>query len=47
MSCDLHNHSPCSAGSVPIPRLPGIAARTGLHSIAISELDTTLSVEYC
>ena len=34
MSCDLHNHSTCSDGSVPIQRLPGIAARTGLHAIA-------------
>ena len=24
MSCDLHNHSTCSDGSVPIQRLPGI-----------------------
>ena len=43
MSCDLHNHSTCSDGSVPIQRLPGIAARTGLHAIAISDHDTTLS----
>ena len=47
MSCDLHNHSTCSDGSVPIQRLPGIAARTGLHAIAISDHDTTLSAAYC
>ena len=30
MSCDLHNHSTCSDGSVPIHRLPLMAARAGL-----------------
>ena len=47
MPGDLHNHSTCSDGSVPIQRLPGIAARTGLHAIAISDHDTTLSAAYC
>ena len=27
--------------------MPGIAARTGLHAIAISDHDTTLSAAYC
>ena len=30
MSCDLHIHSTCSDGAVPIERLASIAARTGL-----------------
>ena len=34
MSCDLHIHSTCSDGAVPIEWLAPIAARTGLHAIA-------------
>ena len=37
MSCDLHIHSTCSDGAVPIERLASIAARTGLHAIALSD----------
>ena len=33
MSCDLHNHSTCSDGSVPIHRLPLMAARAGLDTM--------------
>ena len=40
MSCDLHIHSTCSDGAVPIERLASIAARTGLHAIALSDHDT-------
>ena len=47
MSCDLHNHSTCSDGSVPIHRLPLMAARVGLDTMAISDHDTLLSVQYC
>ena len=47
MSCDLHIHSTCSDGAVPIERLASIAARTGLHAIALSDHDTLLSVNYC
>ena len=47
MSCDLHNHSTCSDGSVPIHRLPLMAARAGLDTMAISDHDTLLSVNYC
>lgn len=43
MSCDLHIHSTCSDGAVPIERLASIAARTGLHAIALSDHDTLLS----
>ena len=46
MSCDLHIHSTCSDGAVPIARLAPIAARTGLKAIALSDHDTTLSAEY-
>ncbi len=47
MSGDLHNHSTCSDGSVPIHRLPLMAARVGLDTMAISDHDTILSVQYC
>ena len=47
MSGDLHNHSTCSDGSVPIHRLPQMAARVGLDTMAISDHDTLLSVRYC
>ncbi len=47
MSGDLHNHSTCSDGSVPIHRLPILAARAGLDTMAISDHDTLLSVQYC
>ena len=45
MSCDLHIHSTCSDGAVPIERLAPIAARTGLHAIALSDHDTLLSAQ--
>ena len=35
MPGDLHNHSTCSDGSVPIHRLPQMAARVGLDTMAI------------
>ena len=47
MPGDLHNHSTCSDGSVPIHRLPILAARVGLDTMAISDHDTLLSVQYC
>lgn len=47
MPGDLHNHSTCSDGSVPIHRLPLMAARVGLDTMAISDHDTLLSVRYC
>ena len=47
MPGDLHNHSTCSDGSVPIHRLPQMAARVGLDTMAISDHDTLLSVRYC
>lgn len=46
MSRDLHIHSTCSDGAVPIERLAPIAARTGLHAIALSDHDTLLSAQY-
>ena len=46
MSCDLHIHSTCSDGAVPIERLASIAARTALHAIALSDHDTLLSAQY-
>ncbi len=46
MSCDLHIHSTCSDGAVPIAQLAPIAARTGLHAIALSDHDTLLSAQY-
>lgn len=46
MAGDLHNHSTCSDGSVPIQRLPMMAARIGLDTMAISDHDTLLSVRY-
>ena len=47
MPGDLHNHSTCSDGSVPIHRLSLMAARVGLDTMAISDHDTLLSVQYC
>ena len=47
MAGDLHTHSTCSDGSVPIHRLPLMAARAGLDTMAISDHDTLLSVNYC
>ena len=47
MPGDLHNHSTCSDGSVPIQRLPLMAARAGLHTMAISDHDSLESIEYC
>ena len=46
MPGDLHNHSTCSDGSVPIQRLPLMAARAGLSAMALSDHDTTLSACY-
>lgn len=46
MAGDLHTHSTCSDGSVPIHRLPLLAARAGLDTMAISDHDTLLSVQY-
>ena len=36
MAGDLHTHSTCSDGSVPIHRLPLMAARLGLSALALS-----------
>lgn len=47
MPGDLHNHSTCSDGSVPIYRLPVLAARVGLGTMALSDHDTVLSARYC
>ncbi len=47
MAGDLHTHSTCSDGSVPIHRLPLMAAHAGLDTMAISDHDTLLSVNYC
>ncbi|MGN0706484.1 MAG: PHP domain-containing protein [Faecalibacterium sp.] len=46
MPGDLHNHSTCSDGSTPISRLPLMAARAGLDTMALSDHDTLLSVRY-
>ena len=46
MAGDLHTHSTCSDGSVPIHRLPLMAARLGLSALALSDHDTTLSAQY-
>ncbi|MFR5373695.1 MAG: PHP domain-containing protein [Faecalibacterium prausnitzii] len=46
MAGDLHTHSTCSDGSVPIHRLPLMAARLGLSALALSDHDTTLSARY-
>ena len=40
MAGDLHTHSTCSDGSVPIHRLPLMAARLGLSALALSDHDT-------
>ena len=45
MAGDLHTHSTCSDGSVPIHRLPLMAARLGLSALALSDHDTTLSAQ--
>ena len=47
MPGDLHNHSTCSYCSLLIHRLPLMAARAGLDTMAISDHDTLLSVNYC
>ena len=47
MPGDLHTHTTCSDGSVPIHRLPAMAARAGLSAMAISDHDTFLSAAYC
>lgn len=46
MAGDLHNHSTYSDGSVVIHKLPLMAARIGLDTMAISDHDTLLSVRY-
>ena len=46
MAGDLHTHSTCSDGSVPIHRLPLMAARLGLSALALSDHDTILSAQY-
>ena len=46
MPGDLHNHSTCSDGSVPIYRLPILAARAGLDAMALSDHDTLRSAQY-
>ena len=40
MPGDLHNHTTYSDGSVPVARLPLMAARVGLDAMAISDHDT-------
>ena len=45
MAGDLHTHSTCSDGSVPIHRLPLMAARLGLSALALSDHDTTLPTD--
>lgn len=48
MPGDLHNHSTCSDGSVPIHRLPLMAGAGRVWTpMAISDHDTLLSVNYC
>ena len=42
MSCDLHIHSTCSDGAVPIERLASIAARTGALTSCVSFVGTSL-----
>lgn len=46
MRGDLHCHSTCSDGSVPIEQLPIMAARLGLGTLAVSDHDTMRSVRY-
>lgn len=46
MPGDLHTHTTFSDGSVRAERLPLMAARIGLDSLAISDHDTMLSVRY-
>ena len=43
---DLHCHSTFSDGSVPIAKLPPMAARLGLSHLAVSDHDSILSVRY-
>ena len=45
MPGDLHNTT-YSDGSVPVARLPLMAARVGLDAMAISDHDTLRSVQY-
>ena len=37
MSCDLHNHSPCSDGSVPIERISEVANNLTLNGLSSLE----------
>jgi predicted metal-dependent phosphoesterase TrpH len=46
MPGDLHTHTTFSDGSVPVERLPLMAARAGLDAIAISDHDSEHSVQY-
>lgn len=46
MPGDLHSHSTFSDGSVPIGRLPLMASRLGIGTLAVSDHDTLLSVRY-
>lgn len=46
MAGDLHTHTTLSDGSVRIERLPWLAARAGLHALAISDHDSVRSVQY-
>ena len=46
MPGDLHNHTTYSDGSVPVARLPLMAARVGLDAMAISDHDTLRSVSW-
>jgi predicted metal-dependent phosphoesterase TrpH len=46
MPGDLHTHSTFSDGSVPIARIPAMAARAGLDTLAVSDHDTLRSVRY-
>ena len=43
---DLHTHTTFSDGSNPIALLPLLASRLGLSTLAISDHDTTRSIEY-
>lgn len=46
MAGDLHTHTTLSDGSVPVERLPWLAARAGLQALAISDHDSVRSVQY-
>lgn len=46
MQGDLHTHTDFSDGSIPIEKLPRMAAAAGLTHIAITDHDTFLSCDY-